>query len=132
MRIFVNKNSKKVLTVPCFCLTKQKESAVLILLDLQNNSIGSVLTNNGSLGGGIKELKPGIAAPFCDKNWIKSHLKNHGFQRRIVSICQPQIQYVQASSSSYGGEKPMGSDAGVLKPSDQPPLEVPDVWGTLR
>ena len=68
MRKYINKNSKKVLTVPCFCVTKQKEFVVLILLALQNNSIGSVLTNNDSLGGGIEELKPGVAAPFCDKN----------------------------------------------------------------
>ena len=35
----------------------------LILLALQSNSTGSVLINDGTLGAGIKELKPGAAAP---------------------------------------------------------------------
>ena len=35
---------------------------MLILLALQNNSTGSVLTNVGTLGAGIRELKPGVAA----------------------------------------------------------------------
>ena len=39
---------------------------MLILLALQSNSVGSVLTNNGTLGAGIKKLKPGVAAPFME------------------------------------------------------------------
>ena len=31
--------------------------------NLQSNSTGSVLINDGTLGAGIKELKPGAAAP---------------------------------------------------------------------
>ena len=46
-----------------FCLTKQKGLVELILLVLQSNSTGSVLINDGTLGAGIKELKPGAAAP---------------------------------------------------------------------
>ena len=61
--IFVNENCKKASIVSCFCLTKQKGSVVLILLALQSNSTGSVLINDGTLGVGIKELKPGAAAP---------------------------------------------------------------------
>ena len=57
LRIFVNKNCKKVLTVSCFCLTKQKGSVGLILLALQSNSTGSVLTNDDTLGAEIRELK---------------------------------------------------------------------------
>ena len=57
------KNCKKASTVSCFCLTKQKGSVELILLALQSNSTGSVLINDGTLGAGIKELKPGAAAP---------------------------------------------------------------------
>ena len=49
--------------LPVFCLTKQKGSVELILLVLQSNSTGSVLINDGTLGAGIKELKPGAAAP---------------------------------------------------------------------
>ena len=41
---------------------KQKGSVELIVLALQSNSIGSVLINDGALGAGIKELKPGAAA----------------------------------------------------------------------
>ena len=37
---------------------------MLILLALQSNSTGSVLINDGTLGAGIKELKPGAAAPI--------------------------------------------------------------------
>ena len=70
----VNKNSKKALTVSCFCLTKQKGSVELILPTLQSNSTGSVLINDGTLGAGIKELKPGAAAPsvMCTKcgKWV--------------------------------------------------------------
>ena len=51
-------------TVSCFCLTKQKGSVVLILLALQSNSTGSVLTYKGALDVGIRELKPGVAAPL--------------------------------------------------------------------
>ena len=47
-----------------FCLTKQKGSVELILLALQSNSTGSVLINDGTLGAGIKELKPDAAAPI--------------------------------------------------------------------
>ena len=36
---------------------------MLILLGLQGKSIGSALINDGTLGAGIKELKPGAAAP---------------------------------------------------------------------
>ena len=36
---------------------------MLILLVVQSNSTGSVLVNDGTLGAGIKELKPGAAAP---------------------------------------------------------------------
>ena len=61
-RIFVNKNCKAS-TVFCFRLIKQKGSAVLILLALQSNSTSSVLTNDGTLGAEIRELKPGAAAP---------------------------------------------------------------------
>ena len=63
LRIFVNKNCKKASTVYCFFLTKQKGSVALILLALQNNSTGSVLANDGTLDVGIRELKPGVAAP---------------------------------------------------------------------
>ena len=35
----------------------------LISLALQSNSTGSVLINDDTLGAGIKELKPGAAAP---------------------------------------------------------------------
>ena len=38
----------------------------LILLALQSNSTGSVLINDGTLGAGIRELKPGAAAPIID------------------------------------------------------------------
>ena len=41
LRIFVNKNCKKTSTVSCFCLTKQKESVVIILLALQSNLAGA-------------------------------------------------------------------------------------------
>ena len=34
-----------------------------ILLALQSNSTGSVLINDDTLGGGIRELKFGVAAP---------------------------------------------------------------------
>ena len=54
--------ARKLQPFPVFCLTKQKGSVVLILLALQSNSTGSVLTNDGTLGAGIKELKPGAAA----------------------------------------------------------------------
>ena len=36
---------------------------MLTLLALQSNSTSSVLTNDGTLGAGIRELKPGVAAP---------------------------------------------------------------------
>ena len=62
LSIFVNKNGKKTSTVFCFCLTKQKRSTVLILLALQNYLTGSLLTNKGTFGAGIRELKPGVAA----------------------------------------------------------------------
>ena len=55
--------ARKLQPFPIFCLTKQKGSVVLLLLvALQSNSTGSVLTNNGTLGAGIRELKPGAAA----------------------------------------------------------------------
>ena len=57
--MFVNKNCRKASTVSCFCLTKQKGSVELILLALRSNSTGSVLINDGTLGAGIKDLKPG-------------------------------------------------------------------------
>ena len=38
----------------------------LILLALQSNSTGSVLIDDGRLGVGIKELKPGAAAPIAE------------------------------------------------------------------
>ena len=63
LRIFVNKNCKKASLVSCFCLTNRKGSVQLILLALQSNSTSSVLINNGTLGAGIRELKPGAAAP---------------------------------------------------------------------
>ena len=47
-----------------FLFVKQKESVELILLALQSNSTGSVLINDGTLGAGIKKLKPGAAAPY--------------------------------------------------------------------
>ena len=59
------KNCKKASTVSCFCLTKQKGSVELILLALQSNSTGLMLINDGTLGAGIKELKPGAAAPIA-------------------------------------------------------------------
>ena len=59
-----NKNSKKTSTVFYFCLTKQKGSVVLILLALPSNSTGSMRTNGRTLGAGIRELKPGVAAPM--------------------------------------------------------------------
>ena len=43
---------------------------MLILLALQSNSTGSVPTNNGRLGVGIKELKPGVAAPTGYNGYI--------------------------------------------------------------
>ena len=36
---------------------------MLILLSLQNNSTGSMLTNNDALGAGIRELKARVVAP---------------------------------------------------------------------
>ena len=60
LHIFVNKIIRK-LTFSCFCLTKQNESVVLILPALQNNSTGSVLTNDGRLVR-ESELKSGVAA----------------------------------------------------------------------
>ena len=65
LHIFVNKSCKKASTVSCFSLTKQKGSAVSILPALQSNSAGSVLTNDGTIGAGIRELKPGAAASRC-------------------------------------------------------------------
>ena len=50
-------------TVFCFCLTKQKESVVLILLALQSNSAGLVLISDGMLGAGIRESIPDAATP---------------------------------------------------------------------
>ena len=44
-------------------MTKQKGSVELVLLAIQSNSIGLMLINDGTLGEGIKELKPGAAAP---------------------------------------------------------------------
>ena len=38
---------------------------MLILLAVQSNSTGSVLINDGTLGAGIKELKPGAAATMA-------------------------------------------------------------------
>ena len=35
---------------------------MLVILALQSNSAGSVLINDRTLGAGIKELKPGVAA----------------------------------------------------------------------
>ena len=63
LRIFVNKNCKKTSTVSFFFLTNQKGSVVLILLSLQNNSTGSMLTNNDALGAEIRELKARVVAP---------------------------------------------------------------------
>ena len=62
--------ARKLQPFPIFCLTKQKGSVVLLLLvALQSNSTNSVLTNDGALGAGIKELKPGVAAPTISKSW---------------------------------------------------------------
>ena len=36
---------------------------MLIFLALQSNSTASVLINDGTLGAGMKELKPGAATP---------------------------------------------------------------------
>ena len=64
LRIFVNKTLQESFSrFLFFCLTKQKGSIELILLVLQSNSTGSVLINDGTLGAGIKKLKPGAAAP---------------------------------------------------------------------
>ena len=64
LRIFVNKTMQESFNrLPVFCLTKQKGSVELILLGLQSNSAGSVLVNDSTFGAGIKELKPGAAAP---------------------------------------------------------------------
>ena len=68
LRIFVNKNCKKASAVSCFCLTKQKGSVELILLALQSNFTGSMLTIDRRLGAGIKELKPGAATPMITNN----------------------------------------------------------------
>ena len=67
LRIFVNKNCKKASTVSYFCLTKQKGFVMPIFLALQSNSTGSVLINDGTLGAGIRELKPGAqpGGPLC-------------------------------------------------------------------
>ena len=62
-RICKQKTARKLSTVSCFCLTKQKGSVELILLALQSNSTGSVLINDGTLGARIKELKLSAAAP---------------------------------------------------------------------
>ena len=63
LHTFVNKNCKKASIVFYFCWTKQKGPVVVISLAPQSNSTGSVLTNDGTLGREIKELKPGVAAP---------------------------------------------------------------------
>ena len=52
----------------------QKGSVELILLDLQSNSTGSVLINDGMLGAGIKELKPGAAAPTLALSLLRSSI----------------------------------------------------------
>ena len=58
----------KASNVSCFCETKQKKSVgpALISLALQSDSAGSVLTNDGTLGAGIRELKLGVAAPLTN------------------------------------------------------------------
>ena len=61
LRIFVHTNCEKASTVSCYCLTKQKGYVVLILLALE--STGSVLIHDGTLGAGIRELKPGAVPP---------------------------------------------------------------------
>ena len=66
LRIFLNKNYKKTSTVSCFCLTKQKGSVVPILLALQNNSTGSVLTNDGTLAAGTRCCRTNSQKLSCD------------------------------------------------------------------
>ena len=54
---------------------------MLILLALQSNSTGSVLANDVTLGAGIRELKPGVAAPIVrpavDPSLVYTIAKTH-------------------------------------------------------
>ena len=81
LRIFVN---KELQPFPVFCLTKQKGSVELVLLALQSNWIGSLLINDGTLGEGIKELKPGAATPGVRKDGATAIIGlKSGFIQRV-------------------------------------------------
>ena len=61
---------------------------MLILLALQSNSVGSVLTKDGTLGAEIRELKPGAAAPLCKLLFLQ-HLS---YLAKKVTQLQFQLQ----------------------------------------
>ena len=48
---------------------------ILILLALQSNATGSLLINDGTLGAGIKQLKPGAVAPVGQEGKSGKRLK---------------------------------------------------------
>ena len=92
LRIFVNKTLQESFNRFLFFLTKQKGSVELILLALESNSTGSVLINDGTLGAGIKELKPGAAAPtICQQLPFNSvHIFCH--TRKLSMLCNTLVR----------------------------------------
>ena len=62
---------------------------MLILLALQSNSTGSVLINDGTLGAGIRELKPGAAASIPIPNNINKY--KYKFNAPKIKYTLPHI-----------------------------------------
>ena len=60
-------------------------SAIITVLALQSNLAALVLTNNGTLGVEIKELKPGVAAPVS--HYIRINVCRHMQFFKSKKIC---------------------------------------------
>ena len=58
---------------------------MLILLALQSNSVGSVLSKNGRLGAGNRELKPVVATPPRTKSYYLIVFSHFLFSKAIFS-----------------------------------------------